>query len=79
MGCWNHRVIKKKYKGTKQYYYEIHEVYYDEDGKIYGWTENACEVYGESLQDLKNGYKQMESAFKLPILVEKGKRLVEEK
>jgi hypothetical protein len=36
---WNHRVLLIEAHGEKSYC--IHEVHYDDDGSILGWTENA--------------------------------------
>ena len=49
-GWWNYRILEK---GTNDYkYYEIHEVYYDADGKIIAWTENSVDLYIESISDI---------------------------
>jgi hypothetical protein len=50
MSSWNYRIIRRKYE-TGEIGYEIHEVYYDE-GKPWGWTENAKAPYGETPEDL---------------------------
>jgi hypothetical protein len=39
---WNHRVLLIEEHGEKSYC--IHEVHYDNDGSILGWTENAIAV-----------------------------------
>ena len=39
---WNHRVLLTEEHGEKSNC--IHEVHYDEDGSIMGWTENAIAV-----------------------------------
>lgn len=57
MSTWNHRVIKTK-DGTEDWY-GIHEVYYDEDGKAYGWTSKPVEVAGNSIHDLRKTLEQM--------------------
>ena len=38
---WNHRIIRHidpRANMDDSIYYAIHEVYYDEDGKVKGWT-----------------------------------------
>ena len=40
---WNHRVLLIEEHGEKSYC--IHEVHYDEDGSVMGWTQNAIAVF----------------------------------
>lgn len=54
---WNYRAIEKEYKGEK--YYEIHEVYYNDNGTIYAMSENPDVPYGETLDDLKWSLQHM--------------------
>ena len=71
---WNYRVIKKIHKDEKytEEYYEIHEVYYDEDGKMHAWSENPCSMFGTSLEELKSdGGYFMEALNKPTIEVKK--------
>ena len=71
MGHWNYRVIKTQPKGRPLYEAtcSIHEVYYDDDGKIYGWTADPTDVYGESLHELKEGLEWMLEALEKPVLL----------
>jgi hypothetical protein len=47
---WNHRVMKRVTKyGT---YYGVHEVYYDSEGKVEGYTAPVS-VVGESIEEIK--------------------------
>jgi hypothetical protein len=46
------RVMKKKDEDTGSDIYEVHEVWFDENGKICGWTENPTELMGFSKEDL---------------------------
>ncbi len=44
MSHWNYRLCKKRLtKDAVQYCF--HEVYYDDNGKINGWTEDSVEPY----------------------------------
>jgi hypothetical protein len=43
--------MRHKYS-TGEVGYEIHEVYYDNTGKPWGWTENAKAAFGETPEDL---------------------------
>ena len=63
---WNYRVVRTE---EEQYdSYQLYEVYYDDDGKIEGMTENAMEPYGESVEELQNDLEYMMEALKQPVL-----------
>ena len=63
---WNYRVVRTE---EEQYdSYQLYEVYYDDDGKIEGMTENAMQPYGESLEELQNDLEYMMEALKQPVL-----------
>ncbi len=47
MSHWNYRVLKK------DDLFAIHSVYYDEDGKIVGWSQQPDPVIDEDLDYLK--------------------------
>ena len=47
---WNHRVLLIEEHGEKSYC--IHEVHYDEDGSVMGWTQNAIAVFVPSFAEL---------------------------
>ena len=65
-GWWNYRILEK---GNNDYkYYEIHEVYYDADGKIIAWTENPVDLYIESISDIKFLMKKFKKAAKKTVL-----------
>ena len=51
-------------------YYAIHEVYYGEDGKIKGWTEEPIRIMEESLEDLKATLQRLSESFNNPVLDE---------
>lgn len=48
---WNHRIIKTK--DGEDDWYQIHEVYYDDNGEINGYTERGTIVSGNSVEDIK--------------------------
>lgn len=74
-GYWNYRVLEK---GTDDYkYYEIHEVYYDADGKIIAWTENPVDLYIEAVADIKFLMKRFKKAVKKTVLRIDGEDLVD--
>lgn len=76
---WNHRIILKKEDGDSEgCYYEIHEVYYNEDGTIWAITEESVKPFGDTVEDLKVGMKLMLTAFEEPVLIEDDIVYVEE-
>ncbi len=48
MSSWNYRIIRHPD------YVALHEVYYDEDGRVSGWTEDPAQFVGDSPRDLIN-------------------------
>lgn len=74
-GYWNYRVLEK---GSEDYkYYEIHEVYYDADGKIIAWTENPVDLYIEAVSDINFLMKRFKKAAKKTILRKDGDDLID--
>ena len=79
MSYWNYRVVEKnttnkidcsniEYETTV---YEVHEVYYDEDGNITMWSVESISPYGEGcIKDLEVDIKFMLEACSKPILKE---------
>ena len=47
---WNHRILAHEYKG--EVYLQIHEVYYDEEGKPDGYSENPIPVGSETVKGI---------------------------
>lgn len=82
MATWNYRVIRKTCPNTGLNTYQIHEVYYCEDGTIDCWTQQPVEPLGTAESQLRNDVYGFLSAFRLPVLEEKivmgQMRLVEE-
>lgn len=70
MSGWNYRVIRKKIERSDDYMYGIHEVWYDDNDQIDGWTDEIA-PYGESFLELKNNLNYMIKATQKPILEEK--------
>lgn len=70
---WNHRVVRKVFnKGTEneEEEYSIREVFYNDEGAIYGYTENPIDLACESLDSLKEYIQQCLDACDKPILIE---------
>lgn len=71
-GTWNYRVIATPHAPKSDNYgpveYGIHEVYYDADGRITGWTEQGVAPGGDSWDDLDDDLSHMVRALSLPTL-----------
>jgi len=66
MASWNYRIIKTI--GYGEPIYRIHEVYYDDNGKIEGWTKEPVLPYGENVDELREDIYYFLQAFRQPIL-----------
>ncbi len=71
---WNYRLVKKHTKnpeklgGNEYFTYAIHEAFYDEDGKVWGITENSINLSAEHLNELMISWDMMIEAFGQPVL-----------
>ncbi len=64
---WNHRIMRHKDEdGTE--WYGVHEVFYDDDGKIFAWTEEKLSPFGETSGELQDELNNMLGACDSPIL-----------
>jgi hypothetical protein len=70
MTTWNYRVIKKTCAQSQAITYQIHEIYYCEDGSIDCWNHTPVEPLGISESGLRNDIQSFLGAFRLPILEE---------
>lgn len=71
MGNWNYRVIRKVCAPTGAVTYQVHEVYYSEDGTIDCWTQQPVEPLGTTESELRNDVHAFLAAFRKPVLEEK--------
>ena len=65
---WNYRIIE--HDTEKRSYFAIHEVFYNNKGKITSFTENPIDIVGESEVDIKSILKQMNFDTVTPTLKE---------
>ena len=68
---WNHRVIKEILKDGSEWF-SIREVYYNDDGSIYAYTQEPIDIAGESLDELREYLQWCLSCLEAPVL-EDGK------
>lgn len=69
MSHWNHRVIKKIYEDGEEEY-GIHEVFYNTDGTIFGYTQEPVRVACESIDALREYLQWMVNCLDKDILVD---------
>ncbi len=82
MSTWNYRVMKHKVdlstlsdslrklleNQNDNYWYGIHEVYYNEAGEVDGWTDYEIPPFGETPEELKQCFELMSLAFDKEVL-----------
>jgi len=49
---WNNRIVKHEKDDTT--WHSVHEVFYDENGGINGYTEDPITILGETAEDIKS-------------------------
>ncbi len=67
---WNYRVIEHDTPESDIGSFGIHEVYYDEQGRVSTWTERAVAVTAESVAALQEELEIMAEALNRPVLKE---------
>jgi hypothetical protein len=72
---WNYRVIRSR-EPNGEFYYAIHECYYDGDRLPHSWKSPAS-VGGETHDELLTTLQQMHRAVLEPVLEQCDERLVE--
>jgi hypothetical protein len=70
MTTWNYRVIKKACTRAQENTYQIHEIYYNDDGSIDCWNDTPVEPLGVTEPGLRNDIHSFLGAFRLPVLEE---------
>ena len=68
---WNHRVVRRFYPNTHMddsMLYEIHEVYYNEDGTIEYLTEEPVSIMEETVDALRITIERLAKCLEQPII-----------
>lgn len=67
---WNYRLCKYTYKkdSYEEIYYEIREIYYNENGDICAVTENPAGLLAESPEEMKEVLKRIGIALEKDIV-----------
>ena len=68
---WNYRVVKMKGAGLlSEDFYDIREVYYNEDGSVKAWSQEGADPSGDDLLELAQCMARIMRAITEPVLVE---------
>ena len=69
---WNYRIIKRKCPETKEIYYALNEVFYQENGKLMAYSERD-DIVGGSPEEIVDVLETMLADAKkdAPVLTEK--------
>lgn len=68
MSYWNYRVLYSRDPKSDVESFEVHEVYYTDDGEIEAWTEHSVKPFGESLEELQADIEHFLRGARLPPL-----------
>jgi hypothetical protein len=71
MSYWNYRILKLEDPDGNENIYQVHEVYYDDDGTINYWSSDPVSPSGTTTQELREDIQYQLNAFRKPILKEK--------
>lgn len=63
---WNHRIIEHN---EVEFYEAIHEVYYNEDGSIQGWTENPVSIMKYEEDSWEKIVERIKASLSKPVLI----------
>jgi len=69
MGSWNYRTVEKVCPNSGEVYYRIHEVYYNDKGKVTAISADAQFPSGENEDELQKDLTMMNVALDKPALV----------
>ena len=69
MSHWNHRVVKEVLENGDEWF-TVREVFYNDDGSIYAYTEDAVDIAGASIDELRNYLQWCLNCLDKPILID---------
>lgn len=70
---WIYRIIK--HDKSKPVYFAVHEVYYDDKGRIENWTADPINAIGDNKQEVLKTLKHMIEDTKQPVCPELSRRV----
>lgn len=68
---WNYRIISSPYPSEaheESRTFEVHEVYYDDNGGIHAVTQKCVSPYGETEEEIRADMQNFLEAFNKPVL-----------
>jgi hypothetical protein len=69
MSHWNHRIVKQKLAdGTD--WFSVREVFYNEGGAIFAYSEDPIEIVGESIDELRQSAQWVLDCLDKEILID---------
>ena len=69
MSHWNHRVVKEKLEdGTE--WFSVREVFYNDDGSIYAYTEDPIDISGESVDGMRQSVTRILDCLNKDVLID---------
>lgn len=63
---WNHRILASEHKG--EVYYQIHEVYYNDNGTPNSYTKNPITIGSDDIEGIKWQLEHIPKCLEKPIL-----------
>jgi hypothetical protein len=76
---YDYRVVFVPFEeGSDEGEYSIREVYYNEDGEVTWYSDEAVELSGEDFWEFADEFDAIAEAFEQPVLVQVGDELVED-
>lgn len=73
---WNYRVMRHEHRRVDTFY-QIHEVYYDEDGNVNVWTKEGVVAHSDTAAEMRKVLSMMEHALSEHVLDSKTGKVVE--
>lgn len=66
MSSWNYRLVKQLV--GDETVVALHEVHYDDDGKVTGWTKEPCTIVGDDYWEAAEALTTAGAAIGYPVL-----------
>lgn len=69
MSHWNHRVVRETLSDGS-YFYSVREVFYNDDGTIYAYTQEPVDICGDTIDDIKEYTQWILNCLDKPMLID---------
>lgn len=67
---WNYRLIHLDVSSPDEPWYEVREVFYNDDGAVASHSEAASAIVGNDIEEAKGVVDMLREAFDKPVLLE---------